>query len=189
MKLLVAILFTILSNAHPAEARDDRLSFEIKKVVNSFDGREKIAKDIQLFWGTQSHPPAYTEMSGVKTNLKTNAFNKTDEEACSWVLLSAIIALQNETRNAGGDGIVDIVSNYKNQPFDSKNQFECGAGTIIAGVALKGKSVKFKGRGKAGEQATEMTKGSLEENSDNESKCKKKNGSWIKGQCVISLDD
>jgi len=32
----------------------------------------------------------------IKTNRKTNAFAKSDEDACNWVFLSAMIALKEE---------------------------------------------------------------------------------------------
>ena len=41
------------------------------------------------------------------------------------------------------DAVVNIESNYKNRQFSSETEFECGAGAIMAGVALKGTLVKF----------------------------------------------
>ena len=41
------------------------------------------------------------------------------------------------------DAVVNIKSNYKHHEFSSSTEFECGAGNIIAGVALKADLVKF----------------------------------------------
>jgi hypothetical protein len=41
------------------------------------------------------------------------------------------------------DAVVNIESNYKNRQFSNETEFECGAGAIMAGVALKGTLVKF----------------------------------------------
>lgn len=83
-------------------------------------------------------------MANSKRTKKTNAFNKTDEEACNWVFLSAMIALKERAIKEGGNAVVDIKSNYKNNLTSSSDTFQCGAGTMIAGVALTGKVVKLK---------------------------------------------
>ncbi len=73
------------------------------------------------------------------TNQKTNAFNKTDEVACNWALQSALIKLQSAAKAAGANAVVEIASNYKNIEFKDSQNYECHAGAIMAGVALKGK--------------------------------------------------
>ena len=75
--------------------------------------------------------------SGVTTSQKTNAFNKSDEEACSWALQSALIRMQNAAKQAGANAVVNIVSNYKNVVYSDAQKYECHAGAIMAGVALK----------------------------------------------------
>ena len=78
-----------------------------------------------------------------RTNKKTNAFNKSDKEACDWVLLSALKQLQARALDIGGDAVIDIKSNYKNREFTSATEYQCGAGNVVAGVALKGAVVKL----------------------------------------------
>jgi uncharacterized protein YbjQ (UPF0145 family) len=58
-------------------------------------------------------------------------------------MLSALKALQERAVREGMDAVVNIESNYKNRQFSSETEFECGAGAIMAGVALKGTLVKF----------------------------------------------
>ena len=72
------------------------------------------------------------------TNKKTNAANKTDEQACRWVALSALRVLQDGAKSRGANAVVDIVSYYKKNEFKSASNYECYAGSILAGVALKG---------------------------------------------------
>jgi uncharacterized protein YbjQ (UPF0145 family) len=74
----------------------------------------------------------------VVANRKTNAFNKSDEEACKWVFLSAMIALQERAIREGANAVVGINSYYKKNEVSSNTQYECHAGNIVAGVALKG---------------------------------------------------
>ena len=57
-------------------------------------------------------------------------------------MLSALIELRERARKEGGDAIVNIVSFYRKQEFDSDTLYECHAGAFVAGVALKGTVVK-----------------------------------------------
>ena len=68
---------------------------------------------------------------------------KSDKEACEWVMLSALKALQQRAITENMDAVVNIESNYKHRHFASETEFECGAGALMAGVALKGTLVKF----------------------------------------------
>lgn len=76
--------------------------------------------------------------TNVSTSKKTNAFNKTDEEACSWALQSALISMEKAAKAAGANAVVDIVSNYKHVEYKDSSKYECHAGAVIAGVAVKG---------------------------------------------------
>ena len=49
-----------------------------------------------------------------------------------------LVAMQDQARSHGANAVVDITSNYKKQEFSSPTQYECAAGAIMAGVALKG---------------------------------------------------
>ncbi len=77
------------------------------------------------------------------TNKKTNAANKSDAEACRWVALSALRAA-GRCQSRGANAVVDIVSYYKKNEFKSSTNYECYAGAILAGVALKGTYAKVK---------------------------------------------
>jgi uncharacterized protein YbjQ (UPF0145 family) len=54
-----------------------------------------------------------------------------------------VIALQERARKQGGNAVVNIVSNYKNVITSSETEYVCGAGGLIAGVALKGRVVNL----------------------------------------------
>lgn len=73
----------------------------------------------------------------ITTSQKTNAFGKSDEAACNWVLQSALIKLQNAAKAAGANAVVEIASNYQNKEYRDSSKYECHAGAIMAGVALK----------------------------------------------------
>lgn len=127
--------------AAPVQARDDRVQLPIADAIAAQD---KLGGDISFYWGDTAHPAVENKYGTFGTNKKTNAFNKTDKEACEWVWLSAMLALESKARSLGGDAVVNITSNYKNQPHSSTTKYECGVGKFLAGVALKGTVVKLK---------------------------------------------
>jgi hypothetical protein len=55
---------------------------------------------IKFYFAGQSHPAVLEKISTDVTNQKTNAVGKSDEEACKWVYLSALVQL-HEGQGAG----------------------------------------------------------------------------------------
>ncbi|ADT88337.1 excinuclease [Vibrio sp. Vb2880] len=142
-KILPAILSTLVLCSASAVARDDVGNYSIQDALNQEVAQTKLGDDVQFFFGDQAHPAVLKTMGEFKTNKKTNAFNKSDEEACQWVFLSAMIALKDRAIKEGGNAVVNIKSNYKNNLTSSEDTFQCGAGAVIAGVALTGEVVKL----------------------------------------------
>jgi hypothetical protein len=99
---------------------------------------------VPVYFAGQSHATPSSTWGEVTTSKKTNAFNKSDEEACQWVFLSAMIALKDRAIREGHNAVVEIKSNYKNNLTSSEETFQCGAGSFVAGVALTGKIVTIK---------------------------------------------
>ena len=137
--LLVLACLVCVSSVH---AREDIQSFPIEPVLNSDDGKEKLA-GVTFYFGDQAHPKVVQEFGEWTTSKKTNAFNKSDQEACDWAFLTALIAMQQRALREGGNAVIDIKSNYKNIETSSQTEYKCGAGNIVAGVALKGTVVKI----------------------------------------------
>jgi len=105
---------------------------------------DKVDKDIPLYFAGQAHPRVAKSLGEFATNKKTNAFGKSDEDACQHVFLSAVRELQERARKEGGNAVINIKSNYENVERESATEFTCGAGAVVAGVALKGEVVKLK---------------------------------------------
>ncbi|MGB1199957.1 MAG: excinuclease ABC subunit A [Cognaticolwellia aestuarii] len=144
MKKLTLILTVALSFVTmTAHARDDVNRYSIQELLITEKAKEVLNPDIQLFFGTQTTPKVEKTYGEVTTNKKTNAFMKSDREACEWVMLSALIALQDRAVAEGMNAVSGIESFYKKREFISETQFECGNGAIMAGVALKGTLVKI----------------------------------------------
>ncbi|WP_376962887.1 excinuclease ABC subunit A [Azospirillum sp. A26] len=141
--LISTIVPVIVSAVSPASARDARLMFPVEAALNTAAAQEKLDKGVKLYFGNQKHPNSVAVLGEWTTNKKTNAFNKSDQEACEWVFLSAVLELQERARKQGGNAVINIKSNYKNTETNSNTEYMCGAGNIMAGVALKGTVVKL----------------------------------------------
>ena len=55
-----------------------------------------------------------------------------------------LLTLQDAARQANANAVTNIASYYKKNEFKSTTNFECYAGAILAGVALKGTYAKVK---------------------------------------------
>lgn len=141
-KLLLAVLVLIVSL--PVLARDSRQVIAYADAMNMPAAKEKLNGDIQFFFGDQKFPAVERKMAEYTSNKKTNALNKSDQEACQWVFLSAMVSLRDRAIREGGNAVVNIHSYYKKNELSSATEFECGAGTFVAGVALRGTVVKLK---------------------------------------------
>jgi uncharacterized protein YbjQ (UPF0145 family) len=141
MSVTLAASFTMLSAA-PAFARDTVENYPIEPALHSEPG--KVSDDIALYFAGQRHPAVAKKIGEFATNKKTNAFGTSDTDACQHVFLSAVIELQDRARKEGGNAVINIKSNYKNEVRESATEFTCGAGAVIAGVALKGDVVTLR---------------------------------------------
>ena len=139
--LTIAVALT-LSGAWPAHARDDKLMFPIAPALEAKDAKEKLDGSVKFYFGDQPTPKILTKLGTDVTNQKTNAVGKSDERACNWVFLSAMIQLDKRAKQLGANAVVNIVSYYQKNVMSSPTEFECHAGNIIAGVALRGEFVK-----------------------------------------------
>jgi uncharacterized protein YbjQ (UPF0145 family) len=132
--------------ASPSFAADDVKMHPLSDALNTPAAREKLDKSVKLFFGNQAYPKAQKELGEWKTNKKTNGFNKSAKEACEWTFLSAVLELQERAVKEGGDAVVGIKSNWKNQETVSDTEYVCADGSLMSGVALKGTVVKLGGK-------------------------------------------
>ncbi|MBI3897662.1 MAG: hypothetical protein HY308_05115 [Gammaproteobacteria bacterium] len=140
--LRIAAALLLIATAS-AEARDSRHLLPIEEALNSTLAGNKLSKDIKFYFGKQTHPPIAKSIGHWTSNKKTNAANKSDEEACRIAFVSSLIALQERAQREGGNAIVNIHSVYKGENVASNKEYLCGAGAIMAGVALEGTVVKL----------------------------------------------
>jgi hypothetical protein len=124
-------------------ARNDVERFPISFALQQPEARAKLDPSVPLYFGQAPHPAVFADLGDFKTNKKTRSFGRDDQEACDWAFLSAMLQLQERGRALRADAVVEIESNYKNAPFSSTSKYECGVGGFVAGVALRGRFVRF----------------------------------------------
>lgn len=147
MRTLSILLGTLMAaTLTAAHARDDQNMYPIADALDTPAAKEKLDPNIKLYFGKQKHPKVEKKLGEWKTNKKTNAFNKSDKEACEWTFLSAVLELQERAQKEGGNAVVNIRSNYKNKETSSETEYMCGNGTLMSGVAFKGEVVKVGGK-------------------------------------------
>ncbi|SDU24095.1 hypothetical protein [Halopseudomonas salegens] len=134
----LAIALVGLTMIGTAQARDTQHLLPVEEAMNTSDARAKLDPNIRFFFADTPHPRVVRDHGNFVTNKKTNAFGKSDEEACKWVMLSALISLQDRVKTEGGNAVINIESYYKSNPMVSRTEYECQAGAIMAGVALRG---------------------------------------------------
>ena len=137
------ILVFVFSVSGPANARDTKYLLPIAAGLEVKDAKDKLDGSIKFFFGNQGTPAVLTKLGTDVTNQKTSSVGKSDEKACNWVFLSAMIQLDKRAKQLGANAVVNIVSYYQKNVMSSPTEFECHAGAVIAGVALKGDFVKI----------------------------------------------
>ena len=139
----ITVLAVFLGPIWPAYARDTKYILPIAPALATKDASERLEGSVKFFFGKQEYPKIVTKLGTDVSNRKTNAVGKSDERACNWAFLSAMIALERRAKQLGANAVVNIVSYYKKVEMSSTTDFECHAGAVIAGVALKGDFVKI----------------------------------------------
>ncbi|WP_066566312.1 excinuclease ABC subunit A [Snodgrassella sp. CFCC 13594] len=132
-KWLVASVLLVAMNV--VHARDTKLILPIEEALNSPEGQSVLDPAIKIQFARGG---GRIIKQGLVSNRKTNAFGKSDKEACQWAFLSAVKQFQDRAHELGGKRVVNLVSYYQKNTLKSSREYECHAGGVIAGVALKG---------------------------------------------------
>ncbi len=128
-----------------AQARDTTHYLPFDSVVAEATQAGRLDGSVKFYLAGKQPAGQVTVINpNITTSKKTNAFNKSDEAACSWALQSALIRLQQAAKAAGANAVVNIASNYKNIEYKNAERYECHAGALMAGVALKGQLASVK---------------------------------------------
>jgi uncharacterized protein YbjQ (UPF0145 family) len=140
---LAAAALALAFGAASASARTTIHELDVAKAKSEGIGHEKLL-DVPIFMAGQKHRGVAKDYGVFRSNRRTNAANKSDEEACHIAFLSALITLQARARDMGASAVVDVRSITRNEPFASATQYRCAAGSVVANVALEGRVVKLR---------------------------------------------
>lgn len=145
LKRVIVFVVSSLVLAPAALARDDIGSYSVADAMSVESVKEALdfGTDVRFYFGSQGHGAIQKNFGSFGTNKKTSAFGKSDEEACRWAFASAMKTLKERAIREGGNAVVNIKSNYRNNITESNDTYECGAGNVIAGVALVGTVVQL----------------------------------------------
>jgi hypothetical protein len=135
---ILLISLVVLGLAARVGARDTKYDLPIAGVTQNPEYQNKLGGDVTFYFADQPTSKVERTLGENVTNKKTNSFGKSDESACQWVFLSALLQLRDRAKEEGGNAIINIISFYQKVPFYSRTEYECHAGGVIAGVAPKG---------------------------------------------------
>jgi len=135
MKPILIFVLLVLFAAPSLQARNTVIMMPIKKALKRGMEEGILDRGIKLQFGRRN---VYGRQRAYTANRKTNAFNKTDREACEWAFLSAVRSLQDRARQKGVRRVTGIISYYNRRPRSSSSTYECHAGRVVAGVVLRG---------------------------------------------------
>jgi len=136
--ILFAALIALAAVPTVSSARDTAVHLNFDNAVQQAIQAGVLDGSVRFYLAGTDIPGTVSRLNETITNQKTNAFAKSDAVACDHVLRSALIRLQNAAKNAGANAVVDIVSFYKRNEYRDVQHYQCHAGGVLAGVALKG---------------------------------------------------
>ena len=137
-RMLIALALAATTVLAPAHARDTAVNIRLADVLDMPEAKTKLDGSVQFFLAGQTTPKVAKKFNEDVTNPKTNAFGKSDDVSCKWVILSALISLQGTAKEKGANAVIGITSYYKKNETISDTTVECHAGGLMSGVALKG---------------------------------------------------
>ncbi len=138
MKKLIAVSLLAIVATTPALARNTAVTVPLQSVLDMPEAQGKLDGTVKFYLAGSPTPKVIKKFGDDTSNAKTNAFNKSAEEACRWNALSALIKLQDKAKREGANAVVDITSYSEKVTFTSATDIQCSDGAFLAGIALKG---------------------------------------------------
>ena len=140
-RFIVAALLALVA-ALPAHARNNPVNVTLESVLDMPEAKARLDGSVK-FYLAGAKAPKYKKLGEDVANAKTNAFNKSPEEACRWNVLTALIKFEEHAKRQGANAVVELVSYNERIPFSSPTEVQCRDGALVGGVALKGTYAKI----------------------------------------------
>jgi hypothetical protein len=141
MKKLIAVSALALAAAMPACARNSAVNVTLESVLSMPEAQSRLDGSVK-FYLAGAKTPKNKKLGEDVANAKTNAFNKSPEEACRWNVLTALIKFQEHAKRQGANAVVELVSYNDRIPVSSATELQCRDGALVGGVTLKGSYAK-----------------------------------------------
>jgi uncharacterized protein YbjQ (UPF0145 family) len=117
--------------------------YSITEALEQRDYKDKL-KGVRLYFGNQRHPRVAKSLGVRTTSQRSNAVGRESNESCARAFASGLLRLRSAALRMGGDAVINIKSNYNHQEVSSATSYQCAAGAVMSGVALKGTIVKLR---------------------------------------------
>jgi len=137
-KLIAAALLALVAAVPAAYARNTPVTVTLQSVLDMPDAKAKLDGTVKFYLAGSPTPKVIKNLGDDTSNAKTNAFNKSAEEACRWNALSALLKFQEHAKRQGANAVVGITSYSEKLTFSSPTDIQCSDGAFLAGIALKG---------------------------------------------------
>lgn len=138
MKKKLALAFATLAVVTMAHARNDLLVLPLEDVVRMGLEQGKLDGSVQFYLSGARTPKVHARLGEGVSNKKTSGVGKGDADGCRWAALSALISFQESAKQKGATAVVDLHSFYKRNAVKNPATYQCHAGAVVIGVALKG---------------------------------------------------
>ena len=144
MRKSVVLALSAMVLAGAAHARNDSVMLPLENVIQMGLAQGKLDGSVKFYLSGAQTPRIASKMGDDVSIKKTNGVGKDDTTACQWAALSALMAFQESAKQNGANAVIDMHSYNKKIALKDPVNFECRAGAVMAGVALKGTYAKVK---------------------------------------------
>lgn len=144
MRQILTLALTVFVLSGCVANHNVPLPYSIAEALSIPEYKQKL-QGFRFYFGNQPHPAVAMSHGVLTTAQRANATGDRSREAvCARAFASALLRLRSEALARGGDAVIDIKSNWKNNEVSSKAHYRCATGALMAGVALKGTVVKLR---------------------------------------------
>jgi len=142
IRLMTSGLLMFIFLVGSAQARDDFKMRPIAAALKSDEAR-KLDPNFKIFFGKQAYPKVEKSLGETGMKRSTSRSETEDFDPCAHAFVRAMLDFQERARAAGGNAVINVRSNYKNNEVSSETEYTCVSGSFITAVAFKGELVKL----------------------------------------------
>ena len=133
----LALAAFIMPSAADAKGRREAQVWKIADFQNNAEYMARL-EGFRFEWGRGGG----TALGTTESRRATSGIGKSDEGACQWALLSALLAIKADAQARGGTAVVNLRSFAENTDFVSTTEYQCVSGATNSRVYIRGTIVK-----------------------------------------------